>query len=104
MLHSNVMAAEKPEYVVVEQLPDGTKRVILSKNATAVENEDGESWVFDQADFCLEPDREETKASIQDRFDSWWDYAVGYNQGVPTLTVEQRLENMENALLAMMGL
>lgn len=104
MLHSNVMAAEKPEYVLVEKLPDGTKRVILSKNASAVENKGGKSWVFDQADFCLEPDREETKVSIQERFDSWWEHAVGYNQDIPALTVEQRLENMENALLAMMGL
>ena len=103
MLHSNVMSAEKPEYVVVEKLPDGTQRVVLSKNASAVENEDGKSWVFDQADFCLEPDREETKASIQERFDSWWEYAVGYKPG-SALTVEQRLESVENALLAMMGL
>ena len=64
MLHSNVMAAEMPEYVLVEKLPDGTKRVILSKNASAVENKDGKSWVFDQADFCLEPDREETAEDI----------------------------------------
>lgn len=104
MLHSNVMAAEKPEYVVVEQLPDGTKRVVLSKNASAVESEDGKNWFFDRADFCLEPDREETKASIQERFDNWWEYAVSYNQDMPALTVEQRLENVENALLAMMGL
>ena len=104
MLHSNVIAAEKPEYVVVEQLPDGTRRVVLSKDATAVESEDGKSWVFDQADFCLEPDREETKESIQERFDSWWDHAVGYNQDMPALTVEQRLESVENVLLAMMGL
>lgn len=104
MLHSNVMAAEKPEYVVVEQLPDGARRVVLSKDATAVENEDGQSWVFDQADFCLEPDRKETKASIQERFDSWWEHAVGYRQGSSALTVEQRLENVENALLDMMGL
>ena len=104
MLHSNVMAAEKPEYVVVEQLPDGTRRVVLSKDAAAVENEDGKSWVFDQADFCLEPDRVETKESIQEHFDSWWEHAVGYNQEMPTLTVDQRLENIENVLLAMMGL
>ena len=103
MLHSNVMAAEKPEYVVVEQLPDGTKRVVLSKNASAAENEDGKSWVFDQADFCLEPDREEPAEDIAAAFDDWWEYAAAYSQDDAAPTVEQRLESVEAALLAMMG-
>ena len=104
MLHSNVMAAEKPEYVVVEQLPDGAQRVVLSKNASAVENDDGESWVFDQADFCLEPDRTETAEEIAAAFDEWWEYASAYSQDDAAPTVEQRLESVEAALLAMMGL
>lgn len=104
MLYSNVMAAEQPEAVVIESLPGGTRRVVLSKDFSTVENEDGQSFVFNQADFLLEPEREETKASIQERFDSWWEYAVGYRQDISALTVEQRLENVENAILDMMGL
>lgn len=104
MLHSNVMSAEKPEYAVVEQLPDGTRRVVLSKNITAVDDDDGRSWVFDQADFCLEPDRTETAEEIAAGFDGWWEYAAAYLQDDTAPTVEQRLESVEAALLSMMGL
>lgn len=103
MLHSNVMAAEKPETVQIETLPDGKRRVILSRNFEEKRDEDGASWVGDQADFCLEPDREETAEDIAAAFDDWWEYAAAYSQDDAAPTVEQRLESVEDALLAMMG-
>lgn len=104
MLHSNVMAAEKPEAVVIEKLPGGTRRVVLSRNFTAHQDEDGTSWQGEQAIFALEPDRTETKEEIAASFDGWWEYAASYIQDNTAPTVEQRLESVEAALLAMMGL
>lgn len=104
MLHSNVMAAEKPETVQIETLPDGKRRVILSRNFEEKRDEDGTSWVGEQAVFVLEPDRAETADDITAAFDGWWEYAAAYSQDNTTPTVEQRLESVENAMLAMMGL
>lgn len=104
MLHSNVMAAEKPEAVVIEKLPDSTKRVILSRNFAEHHDEDGTSWSGEQAIFVLEPDRTETAEEIAAGFDGWWEYAASYIQDSAAPTLEQRLESVEAALLAMMGL
>lgn len=104
MLHSNVMAAEKPETVAIEHLPGGTRRVVLSRNFVAHQDEDGTSWRGEQAVFVLEPDRAETAEDIAAGFDGWWDYAAAYSQDNTAPTVEQRLESVENVLLAMMGL
>lgn len=104
MLHSNVMAAEKPEAVVIEKLPGGTRRVVLSRNFVEHQDEDGTSWVGEQAVFTLEYDRAETAEDIATSFDGWWEYAASYSQGNDSPTVEQRLESVEAALLAMMGL
>lgn len=104
MLHNNVIAAEKPEAVLIEKLPGGTRRVVLSRNFAECQDEDGTSWRGEQAVFVLEPDRAETADDITAAFDGWWEYAAVYSQDNTTPTVEQRLESVENALLAMMGL
>ena len=104
MLHSNVMAAEKPETVQIETLPDGKRRVILSRNFEEKRDEDGTSWVGDQAVFTLEFDRTESKEEIEAGFDDWWKYAECCDIGSQVPTVEERLESVENAILAMMGL
>lgn len=104
MLHNNVIAAEKPEPVVIENLPGGNRRVILSRNFEEKRDEDGVDWVGEQAVFVLEPDRAETVEDIAASFDGWWEYAAAYSQDNTAPTVEQRLESVEAALLAMMGL
>lgn len=104
MLHNNVIAAEKPEAVLIEKLPGGTRRVVLSRNFAAHQDDDGTGWRGEQAVFVLEPDRMESAEDIAAGFDGWWEYAAAYSQDSATPTVEQRLESVENALLAMMGL
>lgn len=104
MLLNNVMAAEKPEAVVIEHLPGGTRRVVLSRNFVEHQDEDGTSWQGEQAFFALEPDRAETAEDIAAGFDGWWEYAASYSQDSAAPTLEQRLESVEAALLAMMGL
>lgn len=104
MLHSNVMAAEKPEAVAIEHLPGGTRRVVLSRNFEVKRDEDGTSWVGEQAVFTLEFDRTESKEEIESGFDDWWQYAEFCHIGSQEPTVEERLESVENAILAMIGL
>ena len=104
MLHSNVMAAEKPEAVVIEKLPGGTRRVVLSRNFSEHQGEEGTSWVGEQAVFTLDYDRSEGREEIEAVFDDWWRYASCCDIGGKEPTVEERLESVENAILAMIGL
>ena len=104
MLHSNVMAAEKPEKVQIETLPDGERRVILSRDFEEKRDEDGANWVGEQAVFTLEYDRTESKEEIEAGFDDWWQYAECCDIGSQEPTVEDRLKSVEDAILAMIGL
>ena len=104
MLHSNVMAAEKPETVQIETLPDGRRRGILSRNFEEKRDKDGASWVGDQAVFTLEFDRTEGREEIEAGFDDWWQYAEFCDIGSREPTVEDRLKSVEDAILAMIGL
>lgn len=103
MLYADVVTGKKPETVAMETLPDNTRRVILSRNFAQFEDQDGAGWRGQQAIFDLGADRTETAADISAAFDGWWEHAASYTPPVSP-TVEQRLENMEAALLAMMGL
>ena len=104
MLHSNVMAAEKPETVQIETQPDGRRRVILSRNFEEKRDKDGASWVGEQAVFTLEFDRTESMEEIEAKFDDWWQYAECCDIGSREPTVEDRLKSVEDAILAMIGL
>lgn len=104
MLHSKVMAAEMPEKVQIETLPDGKRRVILSRDFEEKRDEDGTSWVGAQAVFTLEFDRAESMEEIEVKFDDWWQYAECCDIGSREPTVEDRLKSVEDAILAMIGL
>ena len=104
MLHSNVMAAEKPETVQIETMPDGKRRVILSRNFLEVKTEEGSVWTGEQAVFGLEYDRTESKEEIEAGFNGWWQYAECCDIGSQEPTVEDRLKSVEDAILAMIGL
>lgn len=104
MLHSKVMAAEMPEKVQIETLPDGKRRVILSRDFEEKRDEDGTSWVGEQAVFTLEFDRAESMEEIEVKFDDWWQYAECCDIGSREPTVEDRLKSVEDAILAMIGL
>ena len=104
MLHSKVMAAEMPEKVQIETLPDGKRRVILSRDFEEKRDEDGTSWVGEQAVFTLEFDRAESMEEIEVKFDDWWQYAECCDIGSREPTGEDRLKSVEDAILAMIGL
>lgn len=106
MLYNNVSCGENPPAVEVESLPDGSRRVILSRDFGEVTGPEGEgtSWQGQQVDFILPEGREETVTDIIGEFDLWWDYGAEWTPADTALTLEQRVSDVEDALLALMGL
>lgn len=105
MLYLCVMAAEMPPKVREEKLPDGRRRFVLSDGFSPVETEEEQAPMYQgaQADFILGNDRTETSADIEGAFDSWWDYAAAWQSIEAAPTTEERLEALEEAIMAMMG-
>ena len=106
MLYLCVMAAELPPRVQEEKLPDGRHRFVLSDGFAAVEqNEEEQTPMYQgtQADFVLGADRTETAADIEAAFTAWWDYAAAWQSMEAVPTTEERLEALEEAIMAMMG-
>lgn len=102
MLHEKVMCATAPEKVTEELLPEGGRRIVLSANFKAFENADGSGWCGEQADFLLPADRTETAADIEESFDDWWTYAIGYDPAAAAPTLVDRVNDLESALLALL--
>ena len=76
----------------------------MARNCEEKRDEDGTSWVGEQAVFTLEFDRTESMEEIEARFDDWWQYAECCDIGSREPTVEDRLKSVEDAILAMIGL
>lgn len=106
MLYLCVMAAAMPPKVQEEKLPDGRRRFVLSDGFAAVEQDEEEQapmFQGTQADFVLGADRTEAAADIEAAFDAWWDYATEWQSMEAAPTTEERLEALEEAIMAMMG-
>lgn len=74
----------------------------MSANFGTFENEDGSGWCGEQADFLLPADRTESAADIEESFNDWWEYAVGYDPTAPVPSLEDRVNDLESALLALL--
>lgn len=104
MLHTNVITGAMPEPVVVEELPDGGRRLVMSKDFTPFESEDGSGYVGNQADCLLPAGREETAKEIAAESDAWWEYAAGYDPAKTAPSLEERVADIEEAVLALLGM
>lgn len=83
--------------MTLEHLPDGTANVRMAGNVTE-EDRDGQTiYIYDEAVFTLEADREETAEDIQADFESWWEYGIQPEEPMPT--IEERLELVEMMLM-----
>lgn len=102
MLHEKVISIAQPERVTVEHLPDGGRRIVLAAGAEEFENEDGSGWCYSQADFLLPADRTETREDIAAAFNEWWQYAVAYDPTTPAPSLEERVNDLESAVLALL--
>ena len=89
-------ANTQPAAVVLEDLPNGRTRVILSKDAVLVEKEDGSVWEYEEAAFYLPEGRTETVESITENFDAWWAYSeVDHSEP----TIEERVSAIEEFIM-----
>lgn len=104
MLHTNVITGTMPEPVVVEELPDGGRRLVMSKDFAPFESEDGTGYVGSQADCLLPAGREETVKEITAESDAWWEYAAGYDPTKADPSLEERVADIEEAVLALLGM
>ena len=99
---------DEPERVHIDELPEGGQYILLHDNAEQVdipteENEPPQKmWECDEAAFRLGPDRVQTAESLERDFDAWWVYGAAWDPDAAAPTVEERLADLEAAMLALM--
>ena len=54
-------------------------------------------FVYDEVEFDLEPEREETAADIEADFEGWWEF--GSQEEIAEPTLEERISAIEDYLL-----
>ena len=99
MLYLKTLSSSTPAKVVIEMLPDGTKTVRLADNIETVESEEGTSIQYDEVVFDLPEDRDDSVESITANFEAWWDFG---QQETEEITLEQRVSDLEEALLSLL--
>ena len=99
MLYLKTLSSSTPAKVVIEMLPDGTKTVRLADNIETVESEEGTAIQYDEVVFDLPEDRDDSVESITANFEAWWDFG---QQETEEITLEQRVSDLEEALLALL--
>lgn len=99
------MSFTKPASVRLEKLPDGKRRVILTRNVSKGTTTDEEVtqtiYTYEEAVFYLPADRQETIKSITENFDAWWACA---GEEVVAPTLEERVAANEEALAALLDM
>ena len=96
MIIKNVYANTQPAAVTVEKFSDGRARVVLSKDASYIETEEGGIWQYEEGSFYLPEGRQdETVESIAESFDAWYAYA-GTDHREPSL--EERVSALEDVV------
>ena len=96
MLYSS-QSTQPPAEVKVEQCPDRTI-VWLTDNVQEIQTEDQTVYQYDEVQFDLPEDREETEETIAENFDEWWLYGQE-DHTEPTL--EERVSIIEDILMEM---
>lgn len=99
MLYLKTLSSSTPAKVLIERLPDGTKTVRLADNIETVESEEGTAIQYDEVVFDLPEDRDDSVESITANFEAWWDFG---QQETEEITLEQRVSDLEEALLALL--
>ncbi len=96
--------SEKPEKMHFEQHNGEMNRVWLRKNIAEYVRSDGE---HETTEFTADEVYFETSASkdeIEADFDGWFDFGKSWVDGSDEQSTEERLTNLENAVLALMGI
>ena len=101
MLYMGVQSSKRPDRVLVEQLPDGTKNVRLTDHVTIEEDGETINYLSDEVVFQLTADRIETEQDIEAAFSDWW--AFGCQPEEPDPTMEERVSILEDVILELLG-
>ena len=87
-----------PARVRIENPADRTI-IRLADNITEIQTEDGTVYEWDEVEFDAPEDRALTVSSVEEDFDEWWSYG---SEEIEIPTLEQRVEDLEEALLALL--
>ena len=109
MLKKNVMYSDSPEQAVIYPLSDGNAALYLRGNIREEisVNEDGEEQVIpcaDEAYMIVPADEVPEQTELESQFDAWYQKAALWEpkKSVPAPSLEERVNAMEEAMLAMM--
>ena len=99
MYYAGTRASAAPDFVIVENFSDGHQVVRLADHIHEETTEEGTSFVYDEVVFEMPSDRHATAESIAEAFEGWWEYG---RQEQETITLEQRVSDLEEIILGMM--
>lgn len=91
MIYENVQSNTRPNSIVVEELPDGLRRAVISKNVSVVQEEEQNFYQFDEAQFYVPDERE----ILEEDIDDWFLYA---SEDHTPPTIEDRLNMLEGLI------
>lgn len=98
MLLRDTKSSVRPCAVLLGEKEDGGKIVRMAGNIRE-ETEEGQTlYVYDEALFELEAEREETAEDIEADFEGWWEYGTQEEEPMPTL--EQRVAMLEDYIIS----
>ena len=102
MIYLNVQGETQPA-AVTKTVRDGVATVVLVKNiATEDDQESGRSYYrYDECDFVLPADRDDTESDILSSFDGWWEY--GAQPEPDEMTLEERVAELEAFVIEIAG-
>ena len=100
----------RPKRIRIDKLPEGGQYITLHDHEKQVDMPTAEGelpqkmWECDEVTFKLPSERVQTKENIESEFDSWWIYGTTWTSEMMTPpSLEQRISDIESALLALMG-
>ena len=102
---------EKPAAVEIDTVPDGGGQYVrLHDHAAQVDvpsmdgQEPGKAWECDEVSFYAPTDRDPlTVEAVTAAFADWWNYGAAWDPDAPTPSLDDRLADVEAALLAIIG-
>lgn len=93
-----------PQPIVIEELPDGKQRVVLTKDVTEkeVQQENDNSYsCYEYSEVSFIAPYPLEIGEVEAAFDGWWMYAASASESSPP-TLEERITAVEAALAELM--
>ena len=99
MILENVQSNLMPELVRIENIPGGQQRIIISKDISEIEGEDGILYQYNVAEFNMPDGETATVKSIEDNIEDWIKYA---EEDHTDPTIEDRISILEDVIAILM--